>query len=174
MCSACRQIQFTHKRPDEKPHWFLLFLYFSNRTAWRKAIVACKLAIDNMEKEELLRGGENQSTRQRWVLFYWSSAGELRWRLHWLNIYCCEMSGVFLLFGLNPYSDEISSSRNLSVFPALVSDFDPVPRAHAFQPALIKAAVTSRFMKISSPAWRNSPICILKVYSWDLILITVW
>ena len=85
MCSACRQIQFTHKRPDEKLHWLLLFLYFSNRTAWRKAIVACKLAIDNMEKDELLRGGENQSTRQRWVLFYWSSAGELRWWLNRLN-----------------------------------------------------------------------------------------
>ena len=44
---------------------FYYFFYLSNRTAWRKAIVACKLAIDNMEKDELLRGGENQSSRQR-------------------------------------------------------------------------------------------------------------
>lgn len=39
----------------------------SNQTAWRKANLACKLAIDNMEKDELLRSGENQSTRQRLV-----------------------------------------------------------------------------------------------------------
>ncbi|XP_061595532.1 vesicle transport protein SEC20 [Cololabis saira] len=37
----------------------------SNQTAWRKANLACKLAIDNQEKEELLCGGENQGTRQR-------------------------------------------------------------------------------------------------------------
>ncbi|TMS14321.1 Vesicle transport protein SEC20 [Larimichthys crocea] len=37
----------------------------SNQTAWRKANLACLLAIDNMEKDELLRGGDNQSTRQR-------------------------------------------------------------------------------------------------------------
>ncbi|XP_017276762.1 vesicle transport protein SEC20 [Kryptolebias marmoratus] len=37
----------------------------SNQTAWRKANLACKLAIDNMEKDELLHGGENQSTRQK-------------------------------------------------------------------------------------------------------------
>ncbi|KAG7217067.1 hypothetical protein INR49_027607 [Caranx melampygus] len=39
----------------------------SNQTAWRKANLACKLAIDNMEKDMLLCGGENQSTRQRQV-----------------------------------------------------------------------------------------------------------
>nr|XP_033498020.1 vesicle transport protein SEC20 [Epinephelus lanceolatus] len=39
----------------------------SNQTAWRKANLACKLAIDNMEKDELLLRGENQSTRQRKV-----------------------------------------------------------------------------------------------------------
>ncbi len=43
----------------------------SNQTAWRKANLACKLAIDNTEKDELLRGGENQSTRQRLVQFCW-------------------------------------------------------------------------------------------------------
>ncbi|XP_037543845.1 vesicle transport protein SEC20 [Nematolebias whitei] len=37
----------------------------SNQTAWRKANLACKLAIDNMEKDELLHGGENQSTSPR-------------------------------------------------------------------------------------------------------------
>ncbi|KAM9846554.1 vesicle transport protein SEC20 [Aulostomus maculatus] len=37
----------------------------SNQTAWRKANLACKLSIDNMEKDELLRGPETQSTRQR-------------------------------------------------------------------------------------------------------------
>ncbi|CAI5643170.1 hypothetical protein ACER0C_026368 [Sarotherodon galilaeus] len=37
----------------------------SNQTAWRKANLACKLAIDNMEKDELLHGGENHNTRQR-------------------------------------------------------------------------------------------------------------
>lgn len=41
----------------------------SNQTAWRKANLACKLAIDNMEKDMLLCGGENQSTRQRQVQF---------------------------------------------------------------------------------------------------------
>ncbi|XP_026226998.1 vesicle transport protein SEC20 [Anabas testudineus] len=39
----------------------------SNQTAWRKANLACKLAIDNMEKDKLLHGGDNQSTRQRKV-----------------------------------------------------------------------------------------------------------
>ncbi|KAM7374536.1 hypothetical protein PAMP_007186 [Pampus punctatissimus] len=39
----------------------------SNQTAWRKANLACKLSIDNTEKEELLREGDNQSTRQRKV-----------------------------------------------------------------------------------------------------------
>ncbi|XP_020491233.1 vesicle transport protein SEC20 [Labrus bergylta] len=37
----------------------------SNQTAWRKANLACTLAIDNMEKDELLQGRENLSTRQR-------------------------------------------------------------------------------------------------------------
>ncbi|XP_005926402.1 vesicle transport protein SEC20 isoform X1 [Haplochromis burtoni] len=37
----------------------------SNQTAWRKANLACKLAIDNMEKDELLHGEENHNTRQR-------------------------------------------------------------------------------------------------------------
>ncbi|XP_028450531.1 vesicle transport protein SEC20 isoform X2 [Perca flavescens] len=37
----------------------------SNQTAWRKANLACKLAIDNTEKDELLHGVENHSTRQR-------------------------------------------------------------------------------------------------------------
>ncbi|XP_042355506.1 vesicle transport protein SEC20 [Plectropomus leopardus] len=36
----------------------------SNQTAWRKANLACKLAIDNTEKNELLHGRENQTTRQ--------------------------------------------------------------------------------------------------------------
>ncbi|XP_068600920.1 vesicle transport protein SEC20 [Brachionichthys hirsutus] len=39
----------------------------SNQTVWRKANLACKLAIDNAEKDELLCGGETQSTRQRKV-----------------------------------------------------------------------------------------------------------
>uniref|UniRef100_A0A3Q3WY81 Sec20 C-terminal domain-containing protein n=1 Tax=Mola mola TaxID=94237 RepID=A0A3Q3WY81_MOLML len=39
----------------------------SNQTAWRKANLACKLAIDNLEKDELLHGGESQSIRQRKV-----------------------------------------------------------------------------------------------------------
>ncbi|XP_005727919.1 vesicle transport protein SEC20 [Pundamilia nyererei] len=37
----------------------------SNQTGWRKANLACKLAIDNMEKDELLHGEENHNTRQR-------------------------------------------------------------------------------------------------------------
>lgn len=37
----------------------------SNQTAWRKANLACKLGIDNMEKDELLQRGERNSTRQR-------------------------------------------------------------------------------------------------------------
>ncbi|XP_049322494.1 vesicle transport protein SEC20 [Astyanax mexicanus] len=36
----------------------------SNQTAWRKANLACKLAIDNREKDELLNGGD-ASVRQR-------------------------------------------------------------------------------------------------------------
>ncbi|XP_058271460.1 vesicle transport protein SEC20 isoform X1 [Hemibagrus wyckioides] len=36
----------------------------SNQTAWRKANLACKLAIDNLEKDELLHGGDT-SVRQR-------------------------------------------------------------------------------------------------------------
>uniref|UniRef100_A0A8C6SJI6 BCL2 interacting protein 1b n=1 Tax=Neogobius melanostomus TaxID=47308 RepID=A0A8C6SJI6_9GOBI len=39
----------------------------SNQTAWRKANLACKLGIDNMEKDELLQRGENNSIRQRKV-----------------------------------------------------------------------------------------------------------
>ncbi|XP_051537634.1 vesicle transport protein SEC20-like isoform X1 [Myxocyprinus asiaticus] len=35
----------------------------SNQMAWRKANLACKLAIDNLEKDELLQGGN--SVRQR-------------------------------------------------------------------------------------------------------------
>lgn len=44
------------------------FVETSNQTAWRKANLACKLAIDNMEKNELLHAGENRSPRQRLVL----------------------------------------------------------------------------------------------------------
>ncbi|XP_006631744.1 vesicle transport protein SEC20 [Lepisosteus oculatus] len=36
----------------------------SNQTAWRKANLACKLAIDNWEKDELLQGRDS-SVRQR-------------------------------------------------------------------------------------------------------------
>ncbi|XP_041742526.1 vesicle transport protein SEC20-like [Coregonus clupeaformis] len=36
----------------------------SNQTAWRKANLACKLSIDNLEKEELLNG-EDSTVRQR-------------------------------------------------------------------------------------------------------------
>ncbi|KAG7464790.1 hypothetical protein MATL_G00169400 [Megalops atlanticus] len=36
----------------------------SNQTAWRKANLACKLSIDNQEKEELLHGGDT-SVRHR-------------------------------------------------------------------------------------------------------------
>ncbi|KAL7844715.1 hypothetical protein SRHO_G00232540 [Serrasalmus rhombeus] len=36
----------------------------SNQTAWRKANLACKLTIDNREKDELLYGGDS-SVRQR-------------------------------------------------------------------------------------------------------------
>ncbi|KAJ8406035.1 hypothetical protein AAFF_G00309230 [Aldrovandia affinis] len=35
-----------------------------NQTAWRKANLACKLSIDNQEKEELIHGGDS-SVRQR-------------------------------------------------------------------------------------------------------------
>ncbi|KAK1882875.1 Vesicle transport protein SEC20 [Dissostichus eleginoides] len=38
-----------------------------NQTAWRKANLACKLCIDHSEKDELLQGGDYQSTRQRKV-----------------------------------------------------------------------------------------------------------
>ncbi|XP_016897049.1 vesicle transport protein SEC20 [Cynoglossus semilaevis] len=37
----------------------------SNQTAWRKANLACKLAMDNVEKDELLCGGENHTVRHR-------------------------------------------------------------------------------------------------------------
>lgn len=37
----------------------------SNQTAWRKANLACKLAIDNVEKDELLHRGENQCFKQK-------------------------------------------------------------------------------------------------------------
>uniref|UniRef100_A0A3B3RFD5 BCL2 interacting protein 1 n=1 Tax=Paramormyrops kingsleyae TaxID=1676925 RepID=A0A3B3RFD5_9TELE len=36
----------------------------SNQTAWRKANLACKLSIDNIEKDELFQGGD-ASVRQR-------------------------------------------------------------------------------------------------------------
>ncbi|XP_066573133.1 vesicle transport protein SEC20 [Amia ocellicauda] len=36
----------------------------SNQTAWRKANLSCKLAIDYLEKDELLQGGDS-SVRQR-------------------------------------------------------------------------------------------------------------
>ncbi|KAM3612251.1 uncharacterized protein V6R79_005456 [Siganus canaliculatus] len=36
----------------------------SNQTVWRKANLACKLSIDNMEKQSLLNGGDN-AVRQR-------------------------------------------------------------------------------------------------------------
>uniref|UniRef100_A0A8C2WRV9 BCL2 interacting protein 1 n=1 Tax=Cyclopterus lumpus TaxID=8103 RepID=A0A8C2WRV9_CYCLU len=39
----------------------------SNQTAWKKANLACKLVMDSTEKDELLFGVENQSTRQRSV-----------------------------------------------------------------------------------------------------------
>uniref|UniRef100_A0A1A7WM19 BCL2/adenovirus E1B interacting protein 1b n=2 Tax=Iconisemion striatum TaxID=60296 RepID=A0A1A7WM19_9TELE len=39
----------------------------SNQVAWRRANLACKLAIDSLEKDELLRGGEHQSSRHRKV-----------------------------------------------------------------------------------------------------------
>ncbi|KAM9332352.1 vesicle transport protein SEC20 [Pholidichthys leucotaenia] len=39
----------------------------SNQTAWRKANLACKLVIDNLKKDELLHGGDNQSVKQRKV-----------------------------------------------------------------------------------------------------------
>ncbi|KAL0994722.1 hypothetical protein UPYG_G00126290 [Umbra pygmaea] len=38
----------------------------SNQTAWRKANLACKLSIDNMEKDELLYGGDS-TVKQRKV-----------------------------------------------------------------------------------------------------------
>lgn len=47
--------------------WVCYVSYCSNQTAWRKANLACKLSIDNMEKDELLHGGETQSLRQRLV-----------------------------------------------------------------------------------------------------------
>ncbi|KAF7696922.1 hypothetical protein HF521_005340 [Silurus meridionalis] len=36
----------------------------SNQTAWRKANLACKLAIDNLEKDELLHGADSVRQRQ--------------------------------------------------------------------------------------------------------------
>ena len=49
--------------------FFCVFFFndSSNQTAWRKANLACKLAIDNKEKDELLCGAANQNTRQRLV-----------------------------------------------------------------------------------------------------------
>ena len=44
-------------------------VHSSNQTAWRRANLACKLAIDNLEKDELLHGGESQSIRQRFEHF---------------------------------------------------------------------------------------------------------
>ncbi|RXM91863.1 Vesicle transport protein SEC20 [Acipenser ruthenus] len=38
----------------------------SNQTAWRKANLSCKLAIDNSEKDDLLQGGDS-SARQRTI-----------------------------------------------------------------------------------------------------------
>lgn len=46
---------------------FFLNCFSSNQTAWRKASLACQLSIDNMEKDELMHGGDNQSMRQRFV-----------------------------------------------------------------------------------------------------------
>ncbi|KAM3849745.1 vesicle transport protein SEC20-like [Diretmus argenteus] len=39
----------------------------SNQTAWRKANLACKMAIDNTEKDELLCGGGTPTIKQRKV-----------------------------------------------------------------------------------------------------------
>lgn len=43
--------------------WSLLSSCLSNQMAWRKANLACKMAIDNLEKDELLQGDD--SVRQR-------------------------------------------------------------------------------------------------------------
>lgn len=48
--------------------WFLCCSCHSNQTAWRKANLACKLAMDNVEKDELLCGGENHTVRHRSAL----------------------------------------------------------------------------------------------------------
>ena len=40
--------------------------FSSNQTSWRKANLTCKIAIDNLEKAELLQGGD--SLRQRYLL----------------------------------------------------------------------------------------------------------
>ncbi|XP_061818926.1 vesicle transport protein SEC20 isoform X1 [Nerophis lumbriciformis] len=37
----------------------------SNQTAWRKANLACKMSMDHMAKDELLREGEGQNVRAR-------------------------------------------------------------------------------------------------------------
>ncbi|XP_077449315.1 vesicle transport protein SEC20 [Stigmatopora argus] len=37
----------------------------SNQTAWRKANLACKVSMDNMEKDELLREGDGAGIRSR-------------------------------------------------------------------------------------------------------------
>ncbi|XP_029504822.1 vesicle transport protein SEC20 isoform X3 [Oncorhynchus nerka] len=42
----------------------LRYSLYSNQTAWRKANLACKLSIDNLEKDELLYGGDS-TVRQR-------------------------------------------------------------------------------------------------------------
>lgn len=48
----------------------VVFLHCSNQTAWRKANLACKQAIDNMEKDELLHSREDQSPRQRFAQYF--------------------------------------------------------------------------------------------------------
>jgi len=42
-----------------------LVVFSSNQTAWRKANLACKLAIDGMEKDELLDPGASTTVRHR-------------------------------------------------------------------------------------------------------------
>lgn len=49
---------------------------YSNQTAWRKANLACKLSIDNLEKDELLYGGDS-TVRQRCVVFFSSGIAAL-------------------------------------------------------------------------------------------------
>ncbi|GCB76237.1 hypothetical protein scyTo_0019113 [Scyliorhinus torazame] len=54
----------------------------SNPTAWRKANLACKLAIDNNEKDELLQNGD-PSIRQRKMT--WKACYRLKAALHSLR-----------------------------------------------------------------------------------------